>query len=289
MPSVVSPVGPDYLELVSRLLQHQRLTDPDNVIWEAADVQWWWPRDRHDDPADARVWLDGDEPVAATVLTRWSPTRVGCSVFAAADFEPAWTFAGQRCADLAPARIELAVGETDTASAAAARRAGFAPSEEKYGVSWLDPTDRLPPRQPLADGYQILARADDRSRPHPMVGRNGVSIEDGLRECSLYDPSLDLHVLAPDGSHAGYALFWPDPVTGVGLVEPMRVEDAHGGRGIGRHLLDAGLRGLTASGCTALKVSMDLANTAAVRLYTGAGFVITRRDDTWLWEGKMVT
>ena len=122
-----------------------------------------------------------------------------------------------------------------------------------------------------------------------MVGRNGVNVEYGLRECSLYDPTLDLHVLAPDGSYAGYALFWPDPVTGVGMVEPMRVEDAHGGRGVGRHLLDAGLRGLTARGCTSLKVSMDLANTVAVRLYTGAGFVITRRDDTWLREGKMVT
>ena len=122
-----------------------------------------------------------------------------------------------------------------------------------------------------------------------MVGRNGIGIEDGLRECSLYDPSLDLQVLAPDGSYAGYALYWPDPVTGVGMVEPMRVEDAHGGRGVGRHLLDAGLRGLTERGCTALKVSMDLANTVAVRLYTGAGFVITRRDDTWLWEGRMVT
>ena len=122
-----------------------------------------------------------------------------------------------------------------------------------------------------------------------MVGRNGTAIEEGLRECSLYDPSLDLQVLAPDGSSAGYALFWADPVTGVGMVEPMRVEEAHGGHGIGRHLLDAGLRALTAHGCTALKVSMDLANTVAVRLYTGAGFVITRRDDTWLWEGKMVT
>ena len=91
-------------------------------------------------------------------------------------------------------------------------------------------------------------------------------------------------VLAPDGSVAGYALFWPDPVTGVGLVEPMRVEADHAGRGLGRHLLDAGLRGLTDRGCTRLKVSFEPANTAAARLYTGAGFEVLRLDRTWLYK-----
>jgi hypothetical protein len=44
---------------------------------------------------------------------------------------------------------------------------------------------------------------------------------------------LDLAVLALDESVAGYSLFWLDPVTGVGLVEPVRVDDEHAGRGIG--------------------------------------------------------
>jgi ribosomal protein S18 acetylase RimI-like enzyme len=286
---IESPVGVRYLDLVTTLLQRRRLADPDGGIWEAADLQWWWPRHRHDDPADARVWLDGGEPVAATVFTQWNPRRVGCDVLADADFEPAWTFAAQRCAEVDAARIELAVPETDPAAAHAARHAGFAPSDESYAVSWLRPADRRAPRHPLTDGYRIVARADDAARPHPMIGRNGVHVEDGLRQCSLYDPGLDLHVVAPNGTIAGYALFWPDLVTGVGLVEPMRVEDAHAGRGLGRHLLDAGLRGLAARGCARLKVSMEPANTAAVRLYTGAGFVVSRHDRTWLWEmGRMM-
>lgn len=98
-----------------------------------------------------------------------------------------------------------------------------------------------------------------------------------------YDPELDLAVLAPDGSVAGYGLFWPDLATGVGLVELMRVEDAHAGRGLAAHLLDAELRGLAARGCTRLKVSVEPANTPAVRLYTGAGFVVSRLDRTWLY------
>jgi ribosomal protein S18 acetylase RimI-like enzyme len=63
----------------------------------------------------------------------------------------------------------------------------------------------------------------------------------------------------------------------------MRVEDAHAGQGLARHLLDAGLRALTARGCTRLKVSFEPANTPAARLYTGAGFVVSRLDRTWLY------
>jgi predicted N-acetyltransferase YhbS len=105
-----------------------------------------------------------------------------------------------------------------------------------------------------------------------MIGRNGAEVEPRLRQCSLYDPGLDLAVRAPDGTIAGYALFWPDLRTGVGLVEPMRVEDEHAGRGIAGALLRAGLDGLAARGCTRLKVAHQPSNTAARRLYLGAGF-----------------
>lgn len=287
MLTVESPVGLHFLNDVTTLLQRRRLANPAGEVWEAADLQWWWPRHRHDDPADARVWYDDDgEPVAAAVLTRWKPDRFSCDVFAAPDFEPAWTFAGQRCAQVDVAHIEMQLPEGDGAIEAAARHAGFAPSDDSYAVCWLDPASIREPRKPLPHGYRIVARADDDTRPHPMVGRNGPQIEDGLRRCSLYDPSLDLAVVGPDGTAAGYALFWPDLTTGVGMVEPMRVEDAHAGHGLGAQLLDAGLRGLAARGCTRLKVSVEPTNTSAVRLYTGAGFDITRYDRTWLYRRR---
>lgn len=282
MLTVDSPVGVRYLDAVTTLLQRRRLANPDGEAWEAADLQWWWPRHRHDDPGDARLWYDGGEPVAAVVLTRWRPDRIGCDVLAATDFQPAWMFAAQRCAEVAVARIEMALPDDDSSASDAARRTGFAPSTETYAVSWLDPAARLEPRHQLPRGYRIVARTDDRTRPHPMIRRNGPEVEEGLRRCSLYDPGLDLAVLAPDSTVAGYALFWPDLVTGVGLVEPVRIEDAHAGQGLAAHLLDAGLRGLTARGCTRLKVSVEPANTPAVRLYASAGFVVSRLDRTWL-------
>jgi hypothetical protein len=89
----------------------------------------------------------------------------------------------------------MALPAQDTAAHKAARRAGFAPTEQTGAVSWLDPAARREPRQRLPTGYRIVARTEDRTRPHPMIGRNGAHIEDGLRRCSLYEPELDLAVL----------------------------------------------------------------------------------------------
>jgi predicted N-acetyltransferase YhbS len=115
--------------------------------------------------------------------------------------------------------------------------------------------------------YLQLARADAPGRAHPMAARNGREVAARLGQCSLYRPDLDLAVEAPDGQVAGYGLFWADPVTRVGLVEPIRTEDAHQRRGIASHVLAAGLERLAARGCVRLKVSNDIS------LYLRAGFV----------------
>jgi ribosomal protein S18 acetylase RimI-like enzyme len=72
---------------------------------------------------------------------------------------------------------------------------------------------------------------------------------------------------------AGYALFWFDPITKVGLVEPMRVEDGYQRRGLGHAMLSAGIDRLAARGARRLKVGYS--TDAARALYTGAGFRVT--------------
>lgn len=78
------------------------------------------------------------------------------------------------------------------------------------------------------------------------------------------------------------AVVWTDTRTSVGLVEPMRVEDEHSGRGIGGALLRFGLDRLAARGCRRLKVSHDIRNKAAGRVYLGAGFEAQMRVPTYL-------
>ena len=75
-----------------------------------------------------------------------------------------------------------------------------------------------------------------------MRRRNGEQVEARLRQCSLYDPALDIAAETADGQVGGYALFWFDPVTEVGMLEPMRVEDEYQRRGLARAHADRGSR-----------------------------------------------
>lgn len=267
--------GTTFLALATDLLQRARLADPVAGLWEAADVQWWSTRDPHPSDEDAAFWRDDDgTPVTAAVFTRWRPDRYGCDVLGRAT-PAAWDFVAARAAELAGADIDM---EVDPGLEDAAVAAGFDTVTGTYGTCWMDAADR-PPRRDLPAGHTLLARPEQPG-PHPMATRNGPEVEARLRRCSLYDPGLDLAVRAPDGTIAAYALFWPDLRTGVGLVEPMRVEDGHAGRGIAGALLRAGLDGLAARGCTRLKVSHESDNTAARRLYLGAGFQPRSRTPT---------
>jgi GNAT superfamily N-acetyltransferase len=146
---------------------------------------------------------------------------------------------------------------------------GFAAGDEKSGITWMRAEDR-PEVAAVPDGFLLVDRSQRAAEPHPIRRRSGADVEARLLQCSLYDPWLDLAVETIDGQAAGYGLFWFDPVTEVGLVEPMRVEDAYQRRGLARALLTAGVDRLARRGAQRLKVGYT--SEAARRLYVGAGF-----------------
>lgn len=265
----VTARGDRYLRLATALLQWMRLSWPDGGVWEAADVQWWWRAERPTDRPGQLFWLDrhGD-PVAAVILTDFFH-GIQCDVLVPPGdggfARTVWRAALGRVNALGltagfPLRSDDAVGLAEL-TGAGLRPAG-APG---VLAAWLDAGHR-PPVPDLPPGYRLLSRADDQTRPHPLAARNGPRVESRLGRCGLYRAGLDLAVLDPAGQVAGYGLFWADPVTRVGLVEPMRTEDAHQRRGIARHILACGLDRLAASGCLRLKVMND------IPLYLRAGF-----------------
>jgi GNAT superfamily N-acetyltransferase len=273
----VRPVGLDYLALVSRLLQGSRLAEPSGGAWEAADLQWWWRVDQHADPAGQSVWLDGDTPVVAAVFTAWK-AAVGCDLLGtdaavAEHRDLLWEHVRTRFTDRP---VEMTIRDDDPSRIAAAEQAGFTAGDETFATGWMDAADR--PRQPdLPPGIRIEPYAGG---AHQMVARSGEQVAERLAECPLYRPDLDLAVRDGDAL-AGYALFWADPVTRVGLLEPMRIEDAYKGRGLSKALIAAGMERLAAAGCTRLKVSWQVANEPAVRLYTGAGYRAQDTSRSW--------
>ena len=158
--------------------------------------------------------------------------------------------------------------------------AGFVAGEGD-GTAWMDAGERADVA-PLPEGFALVDRALSTTKPHPMRQRNGEHVETRLRQCSLYDPALDLCAETADGQAVGYALFWFDPVTQVGLLEPMRVEDEYQRRGLARAMLTAGLDRLASRGARRLKVSYSAA--AARSLYFGAGFRETSTSMSYSWK-----
>jgi GNAT superfamily N-acetyltransferase len=93
-----------------------------------------------------------------------------------------------------------------------------------------------------------------------VVGLEVDRADDVLREVaetSLYRPDLDLVVHDSSDSVAAYGLFWYDPATATGLVEPMRTEDDHQRRGLARHILTTGVDLLAEAGASASRSAMN--------------------------------
>ncbi|MEY2416887.1 MAG: hypothetical protein QOH53_2221, partial [Ilumatobacteraceae bacterium] len=182
-----------------------------------------------------------------------------------------WNAAEMALTKMPDVAVEMAVRDDDEATIALALQAGFIADDDVYVSCWLDAADR-PQISGLAPGYRLLSRADAATSAHHMIKRNGEHVAQRLSECSLYNPSLDLFVEALDGSVAAYGLFWPDPVTGVGLVEPMRTEDAHQNLGLARHILTAGIERLATFGCQQMRITYSDDNPVSRHIYRSAGF-----------------
>ncbi|CAM3273035.1 N-acetyltransferase [Occultella aeris] len=116
------------------------------------------------------------------------------------------------------------------------------------------PSDRV--RAPAA-GFTLVDRTQRPDTAHPVRRRSGEDIARCLEQCSLYDQALDLAIENAEGRTAGYALFWFDADTKVGLVEPVQVEDGYQRRGLARAMLCAGIDRLTARGAERVKVSSE--------------------------------
>ena len=275
--------GLEYLELVTRLLQRARLADPDGGLWEAADLQWWWRMPRPSDAIDQLLWVDDEGPVACAALTEWGPkgwgldpivvpgARIGLSIV--------WARGLAAVDALGLESVDTLARDDDAELLELLAESGFAPEDERSGVTWMD-ADERPPVTPVPHGFRMVDRVNAR-RPHPLRRRNGEQVEERLQQCSLYDPWLDLAVETAEGEHAGYSLYWFDPVTKVGLLEPMRVEDAYQRRGLARAMLTEGLNRLAERGARRLKVGF--ATEPARELYTGAGFRVTATSRTYSW------
>ena len=274
--------GLEYLALATELLHRVRRVDPEAGVWEAADLQWWWRSPRRSDAIEQVFWIDDAGPLAAVVLTEWQ-RGWGCDPIvvpgaSGVSLPSVWERGLEAVDELGLDPIEVLIRDDDSELRRLLAGSDFVPDDDPAGCAWMDARDAPAVADPPI-GFALVDRAREAPGPHPMRRRSGNDVERRLRQCSLYDPALDLAVETVDGRPAGYALFWFDPVTEVGLVEPMRVEDEFQRRGLARALLTEGIDRLVRRGARRLKVGYG--TEVARKLYTGAGFRVTATERTY--------
>ena len=275
--------GLDAVDTVVTLLRRSRGADPLHGLWEAADFCWWWRVERPTDTHPQLVWFEDDVPMAAVVATQWGDrTGLDPLTLPGAD-EDVVAQVVQRGVEHAVAHgmTDLDV-RTDVADAPLHRvleGLGFVadPDGDADVEGWIDVTDR-PPVSVLLDGHRLVDRTVTAATgvEHHFVPRGGDAVERRLRQTPLYRADLDLVVLDAADLPVAYGLCWFDPVTRTGLVEPMRTEDGHEGRGLARHVLTAGLERLADAGAESVKIAWLLDNPVTRHLYPDVGFVPTR-------------
>ena len=224
--------------------------------------------------------MDDEGPAAGVLLTSWPGDGWQCDpvvVPGASGIEPdvVWERAIEEAGNSAPA-FEVPVSDDDQTFVEMAQRSGLT-AGDRDSTAWMEAADRPAVLEPAA-GFVIVDRTQRQDAPHHMRERNGDGVAQRLAQCSLYDPALDLAVETADRQVAGYSLFWFDPTTKVGLVEPVRVEDDFQRKGLARAMLSAGIDRLVARGAERVKISYE--SEAAGALYLNFGF---RQASTATW------
>lgn len=281
--------GIDAIDAITQLLQRIRKAHPDSGGYQAAELQFWWSRPRRTDTVQQLFWFDDTgQPEAAVILVDFADASsllyravTFCPVLmpdATADQVAYVVTQGlAHAAEQGFTSVELEVGTTDAVMHQVLAELGFVVKEEAALVEcWLD-VARKPAISPLADGYRLRSRADMGNVTHHM-SRAGDDFAERLQQLSLYRTDLDLVVLTDDNEQAGMGLFWYDPTTTSGVVEPMGTLDEHRQKGLARHILTAGIDKLANLGATRIAINYEPDNPASGRLYRSVGFEPARQN-----------
>jgi len=283
-------VGLESVEAATALLRGVRNAHPTKGLFEAGDLQWRWRTERPTDSLPQLFWFDElGRPEAAVIATDWSGV-IALDPLVMPDASAEWVAHTLRrglehAGESGFETVELEVDRADAVTQEMLVGHGFAIKGDGLVETWLSAGER-PAISTLRDQYRLADRVATASRPHHMADRSGLAVETRLRQTSLYRPDLDLVVLDSEGSAAAYGLFWFDPETATGLVEPIRTEDHHQQRGLARHVLTSGIDRLAEAGATRIKICFEPGNAASRGLYLSAGFQPTAQTD--LFSGPTI-
>lgn len=157
---------------------------------------------------------------------------------------------------------------------------GFSHEEEERYVSLLHLLVHLPPIPALPDGFTLRPLAGERevvayAETHRAAFESAsMTPEWRVRtlRAPLYRPELDLVVIAPDGSLAGFCVGWFAPRRRMVQIEPLGVHPRFHHLGLARALLLTMLHRFKEHGASRAIVETEIERTPARAVYESVGF-----------------
>lgn len=270
--------GLDYLTKATAFLIACRLQDPHGGLWDAADIQWWWREDDFRDRAHQLFFEMPDGTPRAMLLL--SPT---CGTF---DYE---LMPGEQDNDLGQQVIHTGMTWLEEqrsptsppnfflkADHHALRRLAEAHGYRAAPDALVQTHQTLPStleRATLPEAYAVrpIQHDDIIDGRQPVLTTPHSDIE-RLGHTSLYDSQHHLVVTDEDDQAVAECIYWTEPTTRIGLIEPIATHPAHRRRGLAKAMLTHALQDMRHQGTTIAKVCHASSNLPAATLYHALGF-----------------
>lgn len=284
----------DDFDAMKQLLRATKRAHPTTGL-HAGELDWWVFYDTSGVPlADkVRLWFD-DRQLVAWAWLKVRAASIDCFVHPSYRGTPEHEAVVRDALDDLRARVQVAgapapsvtvyVNEDEEAYIALLERLGFSASEEM--VCFAQALSGDLPAPALPDGFYFLERVqpDDAERralahkdafqPHSKMTPEHYRAFMGAPD---YDPSLDIAVVAPDGTVVAFAMAWLDAENALGVFEPVGTRHAFHRRGLGKAALHEGMRRLQARGAQTVLVNCEAGNAGNRQFYQSAGFGVANR------------
>jgi mycothiol synthase len=236
------------------------------------------------------IWCDGDDLVAWTLFLARS---MSLDITIDPDHEEIFeNVLNQVTSDIQARFPNQGFGvEIDESAASRIRTAkglGFVPLNEPYVLTSRAVANIPTPSLPT--GYRIVASSsvDIDVIIEAHNGSFGSSWTAATYGAVQGHPGrsadLELIALAPDGSAAGFTVVWCDPVSRIGLFEPVGTHRDHQRLGIGTALIVSGLEEMHRHEMQSARVTYEATNPAPRALYHSLGFRDAARADEYRLE-----
>ncbi len=287
------------LEAMRDLLRQGRLASNGSYYVHPGDLSWWlfYPQLDYDFWGSIYLWDDPGQPGQLLAWALLSPVGSTFDVVVKPEL---------RGSPLAWEMFAWAMKQVK----ANAKRVG----REHIGVFWIDERDELlrswlvtkgfalasrdvhltcdlaMPRleASLPDGYEVRSSRgldEVRQRAKAQYGAFSGSVDferyvarfERFMASPVYDPDLDVVAASLDGQIGAFCIAWPDPLTGVGLFEPVGTHPDFQRKGLGKAVMLAALERLQRVGMRQAIVTTGEDNLPAIKLYESVGFRLTTR------------